>query len=234
LIRRLGAKRIFMSATLPDFGRQARWLGIDPDNGRCRFLSLPSPFPEENRLIYCHPVVHWDRNNLGPSYDSAARELARILDRHPTQRGLVHVSSYKQAEEIVARCNSPRLLTHFNSATRAEALQRVFATPGAVLVSPSSREGLDFYGERSEFQVVLKLPFASLGDQRVRRRLADDAGWYGLTTAQQLVQAAGRSVRSMSDKASTYILDGEWPRFVRRNARFIPSYFLKATREMPA
>jgi Rad3-related DNA helicase len=81
---------------------------------------------------------------------------------------------------------------------------------------------------------VLKLPYASLGDKRVKRRIADDDGWYGLATAQQLVQAAGRSVRSMTDVAATYILDADWPRFVRRNSRFIPTYFLQATREMPA
>lgn len=233
ILRRLGSKRIFLSATLPDFRRQAKWLGIKAGSPRSRFLSLPSPFPEEHRLIYCHPVVEWDWKNPEPAYDAAAHELTRILAMHPTQRGLVHVSSYRQAEEIVARVGSPRLLTHTDSESRGQAIKQMFATAGAVLVSPSAREGLDFFGDRSEFQVIAKLPYASLGDKRVKRRLETDSWWYGLDTAQKIVQAAGRSVRSMTDSAATYILDKDWPRFVRRNSHFFPLYFLKATREMP-
>jgi len=96
------------------------------------------------------------------------------------------------------------------------------------------KHALDLFGDRSQFQVVLKLPYASLGDRRVKQRMEDDPGWYGLFTAQQLVQSLGRSVRSMNDRATSYILDATWPRFLQENRRFLPAYFLNALREFPA
>jgi ATP-dependent DNA helicase DinG len=228
LLHRLGRKRIFMSATLPDFVRQARWLGIDPESPRTKFLALPSPFPVSHRPIYCHQAVQWKFGQEERAYSQLIPVLQNILDRHPTQRGIVHVSSYAQAGEIVRRTNNPRLLTHQNSKQREDVLLEMFATPGAVLVSPSSREGLDLVGDRSEFQVIAKLPYPSLGDKRVKQRMVDDHGWYGLTTAQALIQACGRSVRNDHDHATTYILDAGWGFFIQRNRNFFPQYFRDA------
>jgi Rad3-related DNA helicase len=233
LIQKLGLKRVFTSATVPNFERQARWLGIDPHSPRTRHLQLPSPFPTGNRPIYSHPIINWDHRRPEPSWVQAAGELKRILAKHHNQRVLVHVSSYTQASEIAKLLNSPRVLTHSNSLERAESLEQMFATPGSVLISPSSREGLDLYGERSQFQVVLKLPFAFLGDKRVIKRKKEDPDWYSLHTAQQLVQASGRSIRSHADVAPTYILDAGWPRFLAAHRAFFPDYFLDACREEP-
>jgi ATP-dependent DNA helicase DinG len=197
-------------------------------------MSVNCPFPEDHRLVYVNPVIRWRYDKPEEAWDRAASELRQILSMHPDQRGLVHVSSYLQAKEIVQRCDSPRLITHSNSPEHAAAIERLFSSPGTVLVSPSSREGLDLFGDRSQFQVVLKLPYASLGDRRVKQRMEDDPGWYGLFTAQQLVQSLGRSVRSMNDRATSYILDATWPRFLQENRRFLPAYFLNALREFPA
>jgi ATP-dependent DNA helicase DinG len=234
LLDRLAPRRVFMSATLGDFERQARWLGINPREGGNHYMSVNCPFPEDHRLVYVNPVIRWRYDKPEEAWDRAASELRQILSMHPDQRGLVHVSSYLQAKEIVQRCDSPRLITHSNSPERAAAIERLFSSPGTVLVSPSSREGLDLFGDRSQFQVVLKLPYASLGDRRVKQRMEDDPGWYGLFTAQQLVQSLGRSVRSMNDRATSYILDATWPRFLQENRRFLPAYFLNALREFPA
>jgi Rad3-related DNA helicase len=233
LIQKLGLKRVFTSATLPNFERQARWLGINPHSPRTRYLQLSSPFPVENRPIYSYPIINWDHRRPEASWAQGATELKRILAKHHDERGLVHVSSYIQAREIARLLNSPRVLTHSNSDERAESLEQMFSTPGSVLISPSSREGLDLYGERSQFQVVLKLPFAFLGDKRVIKRKKEDPGWYSLHTAQQLVQAAGRSIRSHTDVAPTYILDAGWPRFLAAHRAFFPDYFLNACREQP-
>jgi ATP-dependent DNA helicase DinG len=234
LLAKLAPVRVFMSATLGDFERQARWLGVDPQDAGNHYLSVDCPFPEDNRLVYVNPVIRWCYDRPEEAWNRAASELRQILKMHPDKRGLVHVSSYAQAREIVERCGSPRLVTHSNSPERTAAIDLLFSRRGTVLVSPSSREGLDLFGDRSEFQVVLKLPYASLGDRRVKQRMEDDRGWYGLITAQQLVQSLGRSVRSMSDVATSYILDATWPRFLQENRKFLPTYFINALRELPA
>src|SRR5262249_57912042 len=117
------------------------------------------------------------------------RALEKILALHPADRGLVHVSSYYQARQVVDQCRSKRLITHDNAREKDIRLEEMFARSGTVLVSPSSHEGLDLYGDRSRFQVIAKLPFASLGDKRVKRRMEVDPDWYNLHTAQKFTQA---------------------------------------------
>jgi Rad3-related DNA helicase len=233
LLLRIGEKRVYLSATLPGFKHQARYLGIDP--AEIRFLALPSPFPIEHRLIHICPVVKWNYHDSGPAIAQTCRALEKILNLHPSDRCLVHVSSYWQAREVVQQCRSKRLITHENARDKDVRLEEMFARPGAVLVSPSSHEGLDLYGDRSRFQVIAKLPFASLGDKRVKRRMEVDSNWYQLQTAQKFIQACGRSVRSDSDYAVTYVLDQAFDSFYHRASRFFPAYILDAlrTQEVP-
>jgi len=228
LLPQIGAKRIYLSATLPGFKHQARYLGIDAK--KAKFLALDSPFPLEHRLIHICPIVKWDHRNPGPAIAKTCRALEKILNLHPADRGLVHVSSYWQAREIIQQCRSKRLITHGNAREKDVRLEEMFARPGTVLVSPSSHEGLDLYGDRSRFQVIVKLPFASLGDTRVKRRMQVDPDWYNLHTAQKFTQACGRSIRSDSDFAVTYILDHAFGGFYSRASQFLPQYIIDALR----
>jgi ATP-dependent DNA helicase DinG len=179
--------------------------------------------------------VKWNYRDNGPAIAQTCRALEKILQLHPADRGLVHVSSYHQAREVVQQCRSKRLITHGNAREKDVRLEEMFARPGAVLVSPSSHEGLDLYGDRSRFQVIAKLPFALLGDKRVKRRIEIDPDWYTLHTAQKLIQACGRSIRSDNDYAVTYVLDKAFDSFYQRGSRFFPEYLLHAlrTQEVP-
>ena len=49
--------------------------------------------------------------------------------------------------------------------------------------------------------------------------------WYPLQTAKTIVQAVGRSVRSSSDSAVTYILDSDFEMFYNRNRSMFPKGF---------
>lgn len=229
LLPKIGRKRIYLSATLPGFQQQARYLGIDP--AKAAHISLPSPFPVDHRLIHICPIIQWSHRDSGPSIQSACEAVSKILELHPTDRGLVHVSSYYQARQLIDGCRNRRLVTHENSKDKESQMARMFETPGTVLVSPSSHEGLDLYGDRSRFQVIAKLPYASLGDKRVKRRMENDKSWYTLHTAQKLIQACGRSIRSDSDYATTYILDAGFDAFYKRASRFFPPYFLESLRQ---
>ena len=229
LLPRIGQKRVYLSATLPGFKHQCRYLGINPENAR--FLALLSPFPLTHRLIHICPVVKWKYPAVGTEIAKVCRALEKILNLHPADRGLVHVSSYYQAREIVQQCRNKRLVTHENARDKDSRLEEMFARPGTVLVSPSSHEGLDLYGDRSRFQVIAKLPFVSLGDKRVKRRMQVDKDWYNLHTAQKFIQACGRSIRSDTDYATTYVLDAAFDGFYNRASEFFPEYILEALRQ---
>jgi ATP-dependent DNA helicase DinG len=229
LLAKLGTKRIFLSATLPDFVRQAEWLGIDPKSDRTKFLELGCPFPVQHRPIFIYPAGKWTYGgNPENTYRTLCPLILAILDRHKGERGLIHVSSYAQAKEIVSRCRSPRLVTHADSRERETTLAHIAATPGSVLVSPSSREGLDLKDDLSRFQIIAKIPYASLGDKRVARRIELDPAWYQLNTVQQVIQAAGRSVRHNNDTAATYVLDKGWSWFYHQTRESFPRYFTQA------
>lgn len=238
LLSRIGQKRVYMSATLPGLKLQAQLLGIDP--AKARFLSLDSPFPVQNRLIHVIPIIRWEYGNPGPAIQRLAEAVQKILRLHPRDRGIIHLSSYRQAADLIALCPNRRLVTHANNREKARALQLLFDTPGTVFVSPSSHEGLDLYDDRCRFQVVAKLPYAFLGDKRIKRRQEANQDWYTLNCAQKLVQAPGRGVRSETDYAVTYILDRGFRYTQQKNGReteggffarahqFFPTYFLAA------
>ena len=77
-----------------------------------------------------------------------------------------------------------------------------------MLISPSVHTGLDLKGELSRFQILVKVPYPSLGDRWIRKKQTLDGGkWYRWQTVLKTVQAYGRSVRSKDDWAKTYLLD---------------------------
>ena len=49
--------------------------------------------------------------------------------------------------------------------------------------------------------------------------------WYPLQTAKTIVQSVGRSIRTETDHAVTYILDEDWNRFYGRNKAIFPKDF---------
>jgi Rad3-related DNA helicase len=68
-------------------------------------------------------------------------------------------------------------------------------------------EGVDLPGNLSRFQVIVKAPYPSLADKRMKFILDKYQSLYNLIATMKLVQGAGRSVRSADDYAVTYCLD---------------------------
>ena len=54
-----------------------------------------------------------------------------------------------------------------------------------------------------------------------------DQEWYDWQTALTLVRTYARSIRSDTDHAVTYVLDSNFPWFVRRHGELFPEYFLE-------
>lgn len=93
-------------------------------------------------------------------------------------------------------------------------------------------EGVDLLGDLSRFQVVVKVPFLNFKDPYVAARKKRDARWYDWQTAMHLIQATGRSVRSETDFAETYILDRDFESFRQRSRTLLLSWWwLSAVRE---
>ena len=118
-----------------------------------------------------------------------------------------------------------RILIH-DSSNREEVLRKhMNSDEPTVLLSPSMTEGVDLVDEASRFQIICKIPYPYLGDKLVKKRMNKWKWWYALQTTKTIVQSVGRSIRSESDFAVTYILDSDFSKFYYRNTYLFPESF---------
>jgi Rad3-related DNA helicase len=193
------------------------------------------PFAVDQRPIVYRPVGALSRATLPALEPALADAVAAILRAHPHDKGLVHAPSYAAGRRLVhdvsirAPDAAPRLIWIDAPDLKARALEtHRRSTRPTVLVSPSLREGVDLPDDFLRFQIVTKMPYPGLGEPWTAARRARDPRWYALETAKALVQAYGRSCRHAADHGVTYVLDGQFARFLQRYRALLPAWFLEA------
>ena len=223
MLFRMGKKILCMSATILNVDAHCKMLGIPRDE--CEFISIPSPFPIENRPIIACGIGSMSAKQIDNTLPQLVKAIKEILKAHPKEKGIIHCHTFKIANYIKKNIRSKRLLVH-NSTNREETLHRhLKASTPTVLLSPSMTEGVDLVEDASRFQIICKVPYPYLGDKLIRKKMNKWPWWYSLVTAKTIVQATGRSIRSKDDTAVTYILDGDWDRFYGRNTNVFPRGF---------
>jgi Rad3-related DNA helicase len=225
-------KVLITSATILDFGTFMRNLGISPRDAE--ILAVDSEFPVANRPLFYDPVGSMNYRDIDRTLPLLATKIEELMVRYASKKGIVHTNSYKVNQYVTRYLSGTsqafRVVTHDSSyGARERAQTEHFARTGepTVLFSPSMFEGLDLKEDLSRFQIICKVPYPAL-DPYVRARMRRDPAWYQWQTALKLVQASGRSVRSKTDKAHTWILDEEFANFIQRNNRSMPKYWLNS------
>lgn len=222
---RLGNTVIMMSATILDHETFCSSLGISPKD--VAFISLPSPFPVENRPIIAAPIGKMNMREINATLPKLTKAVREIINNHKGEKGIIHCHTFKIANHLKKTIKSKRLIIH-DSTNREEKLnEHMNSKSDTVLLSPSMAEGVDLKGDFSRFQIICKVPYPYLGDKIVKKRMNKWKRWYDLQTAKLIVQSAGRSVRSVDDTAVTYILDADWGRFYSKNSDILPEGFKK-------
>jgi ATP-dependent DNA helicase DinG len=223
---RFGGRVLLLSATVIDKHIFCKSIGLDPD--QVAFMSIPSPFPAENRPIHYLPIGSMSMNQIDKTLPIMSEAVKMLLEQHSDEKGMIHCVNFKIAQYLINNVRSSRLLTH-NSENRDQVLrQHLQSTEPTVLLSPSMMEGIDLSGDASRFQILCKIPFPFLGDQVIRKRMEVNRSWYTYQTIKSIVQAMGRSVRNESDYAVSYILDADWERFFESNKHMFPDEFKTA------
>ena len=98
-----------------------------------------------------------------------------------------------------------------------------------IIVAPAMHEGIDLVDDLSRFQIICKIPWPNfIDDKQLARRIELDQDYYNWLTALKLVQSYGRSVRSETDWADTYIIDEVLLSFKERAKKMIPKWFSEA------
>jgi Rad3-related DNA helicase len=215
-----------LSATILNHRAFCESLGIPMEESS--FITLPSPFPVENRPVLISSIGKMSASEIDNTLPKLAEAVRQILAAHPKEKGIIHCHSYKVANYIMKNVKSKRLLTH-RSEDREDVLnQHLSSREPTVLVTPSMTEGVDLKGDFSRFQIVCKVPYPYLGDKLIQKRMRRWSWWYPLQTAKTIIQSLGRSIRSADDFAISYILDSDWDRFFNQQKDMFPDSFKEA------
>lgn len=224
-----GGKFVLTSATFPPREVLARTLGVAI--GDIDYAEMGSSFPLENRPVYISPVANMSYKTFDENVPILQREILRILDKYPEQKGIIHTTSWK-LNKVVMDLGLDRLITHTGLyQNKEEAIEKFKSSKYKVFVSPSSIRGLDLPDDYCRFNIIAKAPFLSLGDKLTKQRTySSKTGqrWYQSQCAQDIVQAAGRGVRHKHDWCHTFILDVQAFNLITRHRSLFPDYFIDA------
>jgi DNA excision repair protein ERCC-2 len=217
---RTASSVVLMSATLTPHSAMQRLLGLPGD--RTSSLSLPPPFPRENRKVLIVPEVRTTFASREKNYGRIAALLGSMSDAH-TGNDLVLFPSYRFLAEVaqVMPPTRARLLlqrTDFTEFERHRVLQALTSPPpeGILLFAVSGgmyAEGVDYPGEviSGVFVVSPALPQVSFERELLRRYFEEqeEAGFdyaYLQPGMTRVVQAAGRLIRSETDRGVIALL----------------------------
>lgn len=230
-------KRIISTATLPYRKKPEIWLrqvGLDPD--KTKVISVPMPFPVENRPIHTSSMVcsmksGGDKNN----WSDIMEKLNQLSKRHYNQKALIHTSSYKRARRIEDSVNEDdypylygNVFLHKQNEDLEEQIEDWQSSTKDIMLSPAMYEGVDLPGDKCRWQVLLKVPYPSR-DARTKYMIENtDYGWadYFERALIRVVQSYGRAIRSKKDKADYYILDKDFEDLMKK--RTAPEWFTEA------
>jgi Rad3-related DNA helicase len=229
-----GRKVLMISATILDTDTFCRDIGLDPKD--VKVIKCGSNFPVINRPTYYKPIAQLNKDTLQREdvKQAIVKAVDEIMNHYARRKGIIHTTSYDMVNFLmlnVSAENKKRLLKTDPNIERDLVIEKhCKSTEATVLISPSLHLGLNLRDNFSRFQVIVKLPYANLGDRWVKARYDRPGGqrWYQWVSTLRLVQAYGRSVRSETDWAHTYILDGNFPRFIRMNRIIVPEWFYES------
>lgn len=200
---------IAMSATLEPAEFYRQMLGLPSD--RTDVVSLPSPFPVENRLVRIVPTVSTTYSRRGGSYDKIAAIIETVTAARPGNY-MALFPSYDFLRAVAARlpgaiCQTPQM----DDAARAAVLTALqsAAPPKLVLAVQGGvfAEGVDYPGEVLSGVIVVSPALPQVTFERERmRRYYDQRGGNGFEYAylypgmNRVIQSVGRLIRSETDR----------------------------------
>jgi Rad3-related DNA helicase len=226
-----GSIGLFMSATILSKDYLCKTSGLESD--KVRFIRVEeSDFPVENRPIHLKNVAWLNARSMNESMPKLVNAIGEILTKHKNEKGIIHTTSYSQLQSIkegLQKEHASRLIVTGAKLDRTEVLESHFQSKRpTVLMSPSLHLGVDLKDDLSRFQIIVKVPYPDLTDKRVAKKKEKDPNWYTWNTVLRLVQSYGRSVRSVDDHATTYVLDSSISYLMKSAADLLPKWFSEA------
>ena len=200
-------KRLYMSATIGDPVRYAD--SISAKNAQ--HIVLPSTFNYANSPIYVVPGYDMSMNKKEANFPIMGEMVTDIARMFANMRGIIQTGSYEFAKrlyELVPDEVKDRMLLYSDSTEKKDIIELYRFSDNKILVGPTLVEGISFNDDMCRFQIILKVPYPSLGDKFVSKKKDIVPGWYACEAATKIIQGVGRGVRSKEDWCYTFIIDG--------------------------
>lgn len=218
---------IFMSGSILDKNMFSFLNGFNEN--LTDYYEFDSTFPVKNRPLYYYSAGKMTYNEREKTFQKQLSVLNKILRKYNDKRGIIHTTNYEIAKWVNESIDDKRLVFH-ESDNREEQLNKMKKKKNGVIVSPSMTSGISFDDEFGRFQVILKVPYPNISSNKVKARQESNKNWYSWRTVCDIVQAYGRTTRSITDYSDSYILDSSFGDLLKFNKRLFPSYFIEAIR----
>lgn len=195
------------------------------------YYSINSPFDVKNRPIYYMPVSRMTYKNKENAFNQYEPFVRKLMSKYKSKKGIFHTVTYEISNWVEKNIENDRFIFH-SSSDKDKALRKHYeleSTP-TVLVSPSMGTGVNLEYDRARFQVLMKVPYPSLGSKRNKMRQQMMPEWYTWRTIAGIVQAYGRAVRSYDDSSDFVIMDGCFSDIMKYSSDWLPDYFTEAIR----
>ena len=227
-----GKKRLFMSATVLDHEVFGKSIGLDME--KTKFIQVPHSFPVTNRLIYLDYAGPMDHRNKSKTMPKLIQKIEKLMAKHGDEKGIIHCQSFALLQTIrdgISAKNRNRLLDQTMFDNKDELLLHHANCANSVIIAPAMHEGLDLKDDLSRFQIICKIPYPdSRNDKQLEERTKENWNYYLWLVAIKLTQSVGRSIRSETDYASTYIIDESFDKFFNMcdEAGLLPDWFVES------
>lgn len=225
-----GIKKIIgMSATIVPYSM--KYLGLR--EGEFDFWSFQSPFPVENRPVYFLPTafMKWNMStNEMMKWVRAIDNIGKVFGKY---KGIVHTVSYARAQFYMKNSSDPARLLMNQSYNTAKTVQKFKdEKKPVVLVSPTVATGYDFVEDQARWQVIGKVPFPDESSLLVKERKKRDKTYADMMAMTYVMQAAGRTTRTLKDWSVTYIIDAVWGKWYEKRKKYAALWFRQAVKRV--
>ena len=211
---------LFMSATITK-EYLVNTLNLSP--AEIKFVQLEPTFPAEmKKVVFWSPLqLNYTAMKDPKTVSTLQSRVKTIVHKHTgkSESGIILTPSFEITRMLAEPLKSEKGVKVFEH-KQGEKLADVLAefkkcSVPSVLVSPSLFEGISLDGELSRYQVMVKAPYPSLGDKRMKHILDKYPQIYEFITLLKVIQGCGRSTRNADDYSVTYMLDNNLQRLWR-------------------
>jgi len=217
-------KILLMSATIIDHKNFAKTLGITD----YAYVEAECDFDPRKSPIYVSSKNSLNYKNLTNILPRICEQIKVISEQHKTEKGIIHTHSHEITSFIRSKLNNDKRFLFRDTEAKNETILKLHyeSIQPTVLVSPSLTYGIDLKDDLARFQIIVKLPFPSIQNKRIKKLFEQDKNWYENKMLNTLVQASGRATRSKADFSVTYILDGNVVNVLKRAKDKLPKSFI--------